>query len=395
MKKSAIPIFLILFTGLFTGVTFGGESVRPPWEEFKQLYQESVERKIMDLIVKEPFVFSIENASYSMKISSEGCTGEMTLNGKSISGKPEPISILKNNTIIQSITEVTGGALLCGEVYDDNIVLLPKGIGDFQIQLTFFIPAQEDNRSRFVSLAIPGAIRNSISYNLSQDITLVEAPGVKNKSGTYNFSTRSNISLRFADKKQVAKDAAKRKEDLSQQYKTVSTPPIVLDSVACFTSFEENGSALSVIVMDLPPEAGSNIKINSIPAAEIWSLKVNGKKRKVYSSDAKESQWIIPLSKGKASHVELALLREGEKMGLHGRLVAYLPGMEFPSRKVYFAIALPERVQLMSFEGPLNPALKSFKNAPREFIGKPYYFSKSFYKGAGMKVAVFYKEPVN
>ena len=140
---------------------------------------------------------------------------------------------------------------MCGEVYDDNIVLFPKEIGDFQIQLTFFIPAQEDNRSRFVSLAIPKAIRNSISYNLSQDITLVEAPGVKNKSGTYNFSTRSDISLRFADKKQVAKDAAKRKEDLSQQYKTVSTPPIVLDSVACFTSFEENGSALSVIVMDL------------------------------------------------------------------------------------------------------------------------------------------------
>ncbi len=177
-----------------------------------------------------------------------------------------------------------------------------------------------------------------------------------------------------------------------KRFQSVSTPPIVLDNISFYSSFEENGGVLSVLLMDIPPEAGPRLSLASIPGAEIWSLKVNGKTKKVYGDQ--DHTWIIPLAKGETSHVELAFIQKGKKLGLYGRIEAALPEIGFPSRNLIAGIALPKRVQLLSLEGPVNPVHCGPDKTPKEFVGKPYFFSRSFYKGDGMKLAVSYKEPI-
>jgi hypothetical protein len=137
-----------------------------------------------------------------------------------------------------------------------------------------------------------------------------------------------------------------------------------------------------------------------LPETEIWHLKVNGKRTKIYEArenspeETGNDKWIIPLVRGETSHVELAFIRKGRKPGLHGRLETVLPETGLPSRRVHVGIALPERLQLLSLEGPVSPAGGESWQKPAEFIGKPYYFSRSFYKGEGLKMAISYKEPV-
>ncbi len=176
------------------------------------------------------------------------------------------------------------------------------------------------------------------------------------------------------------------------RFQNLRTPAIVLDRISFFTSFEENGNMLSVLVMDLPPDIGARIRLAAIPGAEIWSLKVNGQKKSVYESDDKN--WILPLAAGTNSHVELAFLRRTAKLGLSGRLETLMPATGLPSRKLFVGLALPDRVELRSVEGPLSPLGKGIDDKPVEFIGQPYYFSRTFYQGEALLIAAVYKEPV-
>ena len=177
------------------------------------------------------------------------------------------------------------------------------------------------------------------------------------------------------------------------RFQPVSTPVTVLESQYFFSSFEENGNVLSVVVMDVPPDVGPRLELKAVPNAEIWSLTVNGVKKKVYGGDA--GTWMIPLDAGQPSHVELAFLEEKEKLGLQGRLEASIPETGLPSQEVRIGIALPSRVELLSMEGPVSPAKGDEWTAPAEFAGNRYYFSRAFYKGEGMALAVSYKEPVD
>jgi hypothetical protein len=52
-------------------------------------------------------------------------------------------------------------------------------------------------------------------------------------------------------------------------------------------------------------------------------------------------------------------------------------------------------VQLLSLEAPLSAANGASWRIPAEFAGKPHFFSRSFYKGEGMKLVVSYKEPAD
>ena len=178
-----------------------------------------------------------------------------------------------------------------------------------------------------------------------------------------------------------------------KRFQHVSTPTTVLDCQYLFSSFEENGNILSVLVMDVPPEVGSRMRLKSVPDGEIWSLTVNGAKRRVYASE--QDRWIIPLESGQVSHVELAFLRKGPKLGLQGRIEAVVPETGLPSQDVRVGVALPARVELLSIEGPVSAAPGEDWTLPTEFVGKPHFFSRSFYKGEGMRLAISYKEPVN
>ncbi len=392
MKKLLITILFIFISGN----VFGENSINVPYEEFKQLLKESIKKQVMNDIDDVPFIYNIDTAFYKMTIKPGGASCIATLSGTLISGEPVPFTVFNNKIIIENIIQVTGGALLCNQENKKGIEFLPSKSDRFSIKVSLFIPAGEDNRSRIISLDIPGALKNSIAPVPTKKIALIEVPGIKNQSGIYNFSSRPSLTVRYTNKKKIGKksEGIAKSKALSTRYKTVDSPPIILDSVTCFTSFEESGNILSVLAMKVPPEAGDHFKIKSIPDTSIWSLKINGKKMKVYSSGDKNDYWILPLAKGKSSNIELAVLRKGKKIGLHGRLELSLPKMELPSRKVNIAIGLPPRVQLMSFEGSVAPDSKFNLKAPEEFIGKPYYFSRSFYKGEGINIAISYKEPI-
>jgi hypothetical protein len=176
-------------------------------------------------------------------------------------------------------------------------------------------------------------------------------------------------------------------------FQAISTPTIVLPSQELYVSFAENGAVLSVLRMSVPLEIGSRLQISAIEGVEIWSLTVNGVKQNVYTDE--QNRWIIPLDGGQESSVELALLRQGEKLALHGALEAVMPETGLPSRELFVGIALPERVNLLSMEGSVNPASGEQCQPPAEFLGKPHFFSKSFYKGEGMTLSIAYKEPIN
>ena len=178
-----------------------------------------------------------------------------------------------------------------------------------------------------------------------------------------------------------------------KHFATVKTPPIVLDRVLFHTSFEENGSSLSLLTMVLPSTVGSRLVVGPVAGAEIWSLEVNGKRTKVYSQEG--GGWVIPLARGKKSLVELAFLRKGDKLGLRGRLEAIVPPINLPSQDTHLSIGLPERVELVSVEGPVIARTKADEGLPAQFVGIPHYFSRNFDKGDGMTIALFYREPID
>lgn len=177
-----------------------------------------------------------------------------------------------------------------------------------------------------------------------------------------------------------------------QRFAGVGTPEVVLDGMYFYAAFEESGSMLAVLKMTLPAAAGPRLQLQKVPGAKIWSLQVNGEKKQVYALD--ESSWIIPLAQGRVSEVELAYLLESDKLGLQGRLEAQIPATHLPTRRVFVGVALPPRVDLISLEADLSQAKGEGWELPSSFIGKPYFFSRAFYTGAGMPVALFYKEPV-
>ena len=175
-------------------------------------------------------------------------------------------------------------------------------------------------------------------------------------------------------------------------FETVRAPEVVLDNLSFFTSFEEGGRVLSVLRMELPPGMGPRFQIGSVPGAEIWSLRVNGKSKNLYTVE--EESWIIPLSGDEKSLIELAFLRKEEKLGLRGRLEVLLPETGISARNVTIGVALPPRVELLAVEGDLAPVPEGKRSLPAEFIGERYFFALTFYKGEGMTVPLFYKEPV-
>lgn len=391
MKKLIILILILIIPKM----VFSDNGITIPYDDFKHMYGETIRRQVQDQKEKEPFVYTIDSAFYKLSVKPEGAVCEADISGRVLTGKPEPFPLFKTRTIINTITQVTGGSLICNHEESGGIDFFSSGTERFQITLSLFIPAGEDNQSGFIAMDIPGALKNTLSLDTDKRMTVTDIPGVKDQAGIYHFSPRSALKLRFTDKKQTPADTKKQSETLSKRYQSVDTPPLVLDSISCFTSFEENGNNLSMIVMTLPPEAGELLKIKAIPQASIWSCKVNRKKVKVYSSGEKEMFWIIPLEKGKPSLLELAVLCKGSKMGLQGRLELSLPAMDLPARNVMFTVGLPQRVELMSFEGPVSPDTPTHVETPEEFIGTPYYFSRSFYKGEGIQLAVIYKEPTN
>jgi len=551
MKRLLPLLMLILAPGIARAqesVTVPGlqGSVTVPWTEFQRLYRESVVKEFQKQAEetarqKEPCIFTIHEAVYSLRVGEDSAEGEVRLAGRVVSGPVRPIPLFGKEMILTGVSSASGGSLICAEPPSERATFLPADkAGEFQLALSFLARVQEDRGSRLISFDVPATLRNTLQLELPEGARLLEAPGIAAAGGKRHFSSGAPLRIRFLAKetlvaarveidtfsririqgariiltttcapvrplsepvilrapkgaeylasslpasriKKLDNDAFEiapgteesgpfwlrfalqqtavnaetafllpridknngnegnfiaeeppdgqvrlsGKEIVSQipvsrlgkeicqaagtdraymraapgetigltfaRFQTVSTPPVVLDALFLFTSFEENGNTLSTLVMDVPPEAGPRLRLPGIADATIWSLSVNGETKKVYSdSDA----WVVPLAENTPSHVELALLRKGQPLGLRGRLETIVPQTGFPSQRVCVGIALPARVQLMSIEGPVSPAPGEEWKTPRGFVGKPHYFSRSFHNGEEMRVAVSYKEPI-
>ena len=167
----------------------------------------------------------------------------------------------------------------------------------------------------------------------------------------------------------------------------------VLETQVLHVSFDETGRSLSTLRLALPAGTGPRLVLDPIANSEIWSLTVNGASKQVYT-DA-NGAWVVPLDAGQASAVELAFLREGEPVGLHGTLQVDVPRTGLGAKTLYVGVALPGRVELLSVEGPVNTTVAPEGGVPEGLSNVPYIFTQPFYKGEGMRIAVSYKEPVN
>ncbi|MBN2308743.1 MAG: hypothetical protein JXR94_07210 [Candidatus Hydrogenedentes bacterium] len=522
------------------------EGVVVPWEEFKALYRESVEREVRQKLApprREPQVYSIDEAHYTLEVAATEARGTAMLSGRVLGGRPEPIPLFGAEAVIAGIDSVSGGTVVSGKG-DRAACFLPDDAGGpFQVVARLLVPVEEDGGARTVSFGIPHAVQNALELALPPESRLVQAPGLTDAAGVHRFSAMPRLAVRFLDKERLAAETvieidalsriavqkgrvfiathyapvrpapdalileapegaklvstslrasaiakieagryqvapganrldpftielaldipaeatevavtlpaivdnsgrqgrfvvedpddgeiavsaeglapripvARLEEKLAaaaggaryylsvppgtpitltpKRFGAVDTPTTVLDCQYFFSSFEENGNVLSMLIMDVPGEVGARLELEAVPGAQIWALTVNGERKKVYAGEG--GSWLVPLDAGQVSHVELAYLREAAKLGLQGRLEALLPETGLPAQEVRVGVALPARVELLSIEGPVSAAAEEGWEKPAEFVGKQYFFARSFYKGQGMELAVSYKEPVD
>ncbi len=530
-------LVLLLFN---VSVGVAGE-VALPWEELKQLYREKIERELAPPPVAATPVYTLASAHYRLKITADTVQGKLKLSGAVLDGKVAQIPIFNGPVAIQKIDHVTGGHLVVAPEPTARVFFRPSGIEPFEIHLSLLAPVQEDHDGRFAEVPIPTALENTLRIETTDDVELIDAPGIRNAQGLFHFTTRDVLRVRFGDAQMVARHrrplidmlaeisfrddrlrircllaaprgfpesfrmvvppgydfvgAAENRIGLSvhpdqtltvrpqhraartmallfaeklaapsetvaldlprileneglqgyfilkspdnalltlenhetylpvsatrlpaglradseaaeRVFKTgaqapvklriqplapVAAAPLVLDRITYFSAFEENGSNLAVMVLELPAEAGAHLAIQAIPGADIWSLKVNGIHREVYTDP--QGDWLVPLPHGEPAHIELAILRKGARLKLSGRLALQVPSLRFACRELHIGIALPARVELVSLEGPASPAPGGVPDPPREFIGQPYYFQRAFYPGDGMQLAFMYREP--
>lgn len=372
------------------GTVQAQEMASVPWAEFKQVYRESIEREILQAheetdTAEVPFVYHLASGDYALDISRDRVQGTARITGRVIAGHPEPFPLFGPDLVVASIGGTTGGVLLAGQ--GNGIQFLPEpGTNGFVVNLSFLPRVQADERYSQIGFAIPSALQNSLALTLTEALSLLEAPGIVDANGVYRFAATRALGVRFGRKDVASTNTL----DLSG-LAVVDASPVVLDTQDFFISFDENGSMLAVIVMNVPAAAGPHLKLHVIPDVDIWSLTVNDRPRKVYRQ---ADHWIIPVAEDGVSRVRLALLRKSGKLGLQGSLETHLPATGLPSRTLRVGIALPPRVQLLSLEGAVSPAGHADWQTPADFVGKPYFFSRSFYEGDGMKLTVSYKEPV-
>lgn len=175
-----------------------------------------------------------------------------------------------------------------------------------------------------------------------------------------------------------------------QRYQPVSTPDVIVETMQFFSVFDESGSSLNVLRVEVPATS-SRLTWGAVPGADIWSLTVNSVNKTVYQGD--DGAWILPVEQGVPNHIELGYLVRGEPLGLHGQVRAVLPETGLPARVLQVGLALPERVQLLALDGPVHPAPSESFPAPDGTDGQTYFFSRSFFGGGQVELAAAYKEP--
>ena len=135
---------------LCTARVRGRESVPVPWEEFKTLYRERIERRMREALEDEPapWRYVLERAAYRVRIHARRAEGTVLISGRVLSGEPEVIPLFGADTIIASVESTKAGALLSPRAGEAPIGFLPAGLEPFQVALRLMLPIEEDVRSK-------------------------------------------------------------------------------------------------------------------------------------------------------------------------------------------------------------------------------------------------------
>jgi hypothetical protein len=294
--------------------------------------------------------------------------------------------------LISSSVQASRIRPLAGDRY--ALTLPPNSVDAFSIELA--LDAISDDGTARISLpAVEGNTGQHGRFVVEEpedgQVT-VEAPGLVAQLAVERLGAAFRAFAGESRFYMIA--AAEEAIDLTvRRFATVRAPSAVLDSQSLYITFAESGDILSVLMMDVPPEVGTRLTLDAVAGAAIWSLRVNGADTEVYSDQ--EGSWIIPLAGGRISQIELAYLQSGAKIGLQGSVDAVVPATGLPSRELRVGVALPARVELLFVDGPVSTAEAHDWPLPSAFTGKSYFFTRSFYKGEGMALAVSYKEPLN
>ncbi len=171
----------------------------------------------------------------------------------------------------------------------------------------------------------------------------------------------------------------------------ISTPTIVLDAVTFYTAYGEDGQLLTTLRLDVPASVGTRLRLKPVADAQVWSVTVNGVRRDMLKED--DRAWIVPLDGNAAAQVEIALISRHERPALRGRLQLTLPETGLSARALYYGLALPKRLELASMDSELAPEDPGRLAHPEYFKGSTYLFTRSFYRGEAIPIALVYREP--
>ncbi len=156
----------------------------------------------------------------------------------------------------------------------------------------------------------------------------------------------------------------------------------MLDAVTFFAAYGEDGQVLTTLRMAVPATAGTRLRLKPVPGVEVWSVTVDGARA-----------WVVPLDGKSAAEVEIALLARHDRPALRGNLNLTLPETGLSARVLYFGLALPKRLELASMDSDLAPEDPARLPHPEYFRGSSYLFTRSFYRGEAIPVALTYREP--
>lgn len=373
-----------LAVGLLACCVDAGAQGGFPWEDLKGLYRQALEREVREELTPEaeaPRVLPISRAEYVLSVEGGTVQGEARLSG-SVQGtlRPRPAVLFSSEVILSSIDAVEGGSLVPAEGGKGTVFVLGEAAQNFSVAVHFYLQSQQEGGERILRFPLPPALQNVLTLHLPEGARLLEHPGLDLGQGNIVFAPTNEVVLRYAEATESTQAAA-------------GQAPAVLEALSLFTSFDDSGKVLSTLVLDLPKQSGESLALKPVAEATIWSLRVNGQARQVYNDE--QGNWRIPLTPEDVSHVELAFLRQGEKLGLQGELKVVVPETGLASQQLRVGVALPERVELLLADGPLAPADGSAWQMPKELVGRPYFFSQSFHQGEGATLTISYKEPVN
>ena len=385
LENNMRTLVLLLGLSLHSMCIAVESTVTVPWNSFDDLYRGQIEQEFMqDEVEPEPLV-SLEQIRYDLRIRGALAVGTVSIAGNVLVGYPQPLRLFGQKIAVTEIIETQNAVILAA---DGAYRLYTHEPGMFLVMFSVSIPITDFQVKPRLAFDVPVAVRNELVIEEAEHLKLVDTDALHEIDGRYFFSPTRALDIGF-EHVRLEPDGAEGNE---QRLVQVDTPDAVLDSVTFFVSFTEDGTVLSAMNLELPPNEENQLLLEPIAGAELWSLHVNGKPRSLYQTPG--SKWVVPLDPKVNSRVVLAYLTRSDKLELEGRLDFSIPETGLAAREVNLMVGLPQRMQMLAMDSDLQPASGNGWPRFRSFNGRPHFFSRPFYRGHAFTSSIIYQEPV-